>query len=110
DAIPGGKSLKGNMSRLVLGKMDQWSLASALKNPGSIPELGDEVPAGRGLFESTAEPAQLIQTWWDGDGHDASMVRHIQDVREPLPRSARVDVEAMAAETADDGTPIHGRL
>lgn len=110
DAIPGGKSLKGNMSRLVLGKMDQWSLASALKNPADVPELGENVPKGRGIFESTAVSAQLIQIWWDGDDHEATMVEHIMKVRAPLDPSERMDLSALASQSSMDGLSIHGRV
>ncbi|WP_300265712.1 FtsK/SpoIIIE domain-containing protein [Microbacterium sp.] len=111
DAIPNGKSLKGNMSRLVLGKMDQWSLASALKAPNDLPDLGETIPKGRGLFESTSDStAQAIQMWFDAPDHAASSIEHIEQVRDRLPESERIDFAEMAAETTDDGTPIHGRL
>lgn len=110
DSIPGGKSLKGNMSRLVLGKMDPWSLASALKNPATAPEVGNEVPYGRGVFESTAVAAQLIQAWWDGPDHDESMASHIALVREPLKPSERLDLTAAVEGLSAGGVSIHGRI
>jgi len=105
--IPGGGSLKNNMSSVLLGRTSFGSRMSALKNPMDAPELGDVVPKGRGIFESSAARATVIQAWYDAPDHNGSLVEHIAAVREPLANDERVDLAAMVP--AMDDTPVFGR-
>lgn len=105
--IPGGTSLKGNSSSLLLGKSTFGSRMSALKDAVAAPDLGDEVPRGRGLFESTAVGAQVIQSWFDAPDHEGSLVDHVAAVREPLQPSEKVDLTTMVKTVAEG--PVFGR-
>lgn len=105
--IPGGTSLKGNTSSILLGKASFGSRMSALKDAAAAPELGDEVPQGRGLFESSASSAQVIQSWFDAPDHLGSMVQHITAVRPIITEGERIDLTVMIRSV--DEAPIFGR-
>lgn len=105
--IPGGTSLKGNTSSILLGKSTFGSRMSALKDAVAAPELGDDVPRGRGLFESSAASAQVIQSWYDAPDHVGSMVEKITAARAPLTDDERVDLTVMV-KSVEEG-PVFGR-
>jgi hypothetical protein len=63
DTIPGAGDLKTNLSRVLLGKTSWGDRASALRAPDDAPDLDGDIPRGRGLWETTAHPAQVIQCW-----------------------------------------------
>ena len=65
EMIPGGNSMRTNMSRLLLGKANFGEMQSALKSPESAPDIGEIVPKGRGLLETAGSPTQIIQSWYD---------------------------------------------
>ncbi|MGK3708658.1 FtsK/SpoIIIE domain-containing protein [Arthrobacter sp. IK3] len=65
DTIPGAGDLKVNLSRLLLGKATYGDKQSALRAPQDAPDLGDAIPPGRGLFETTAGAAMAIQAWYN---------------------------------------------
>jgi len=104
--IPGGTSIKNNSSSLLLGKATNGSRMSALKSPFDAPELGDDVPRGRGLFESTAAGAQVIQSWFDAPDHTGSLAAHIGDVRAPLADEERVNLAALTVTSTE---PVFGQ-
>ena len=60
DTIAPG-DLKVNLSRVLLGKTSWDDRVSALRDPDDAPDLDGTVPRGRGLWETTAHPAQVIQ-------------------------------------------------
>lgn len=62
--VPGGNDLKTNASRIILGNPALGELASALRDPYHVPDMGDYVPQGRGRFESAVSGAEPFQTWW----------------------------------------------
>ena len=64
DTIPGAGDLKVNLSRVLLGKTSWGDRVSALRDPDDAPDLDGAVPRGRGLWETTAHPAQVIQCWY----------------------------------------------
>ena len=64
DTIPGAGDLKVNLSRVLLGKTSWGDRASALRSPDDAPDLDGAIPRGRGLWETTARPAQVIQCWY----------------------------------------------
>ncbi|MDQ2737930.1 MAG: hypothetical protein M3Y35_04745, partial [Actinomycetota bacterium] len=53
-----------NMARILLGKTNQGERMSALRDPENAPPLGDPVPKGRGIWESTLDAAKLAQFWF----------------------------------------------
>lgn len=105
--IPGGTSLKGNTSSILLGKSTFGSRMSALKDAVAAPELGDDVPKGRGLFESSASSAQVIQSWYDAPDHVDSLVQHIAAARSPIDPQDVIDLSTMVR-SVDNG-PVFGR-
>jgi len=64
DTIPGAGDLKVNLSRVLLGKTSWGDRVSVLRSPDDAPDLDGGVPRGRGLWETTAQPAQVIQCWY----------------------------------------------
>ena len=101
DTIPGAGDLKVNLSRVLLGKTSRGERMSALRGPDDTPDLNGIVPRGRGLWETTAHPAQVIQCWYATQ----------QDFRAAL--EASVDAphgeEAMKEQRSSKSTPP-GRL
>ena len=65
DTIPGAGDLKVNLSRMLLGKATNGDRMSALRAPFEAPDLGDSVPPGRGLWETTEGAAKIMQGWYD---------------------------------------------
>ena len=108
DTMPGGSALKNNSSSILLGKTSFGSRQSALKDPLAAPELGDDVPKGRGLFESPSSSAQVIQCWYDFPAHEDSILRHIAEVRDPLTADEKVDL-ASKVKKVETG-PVFGRI
>ncbi|MEK6345332.1 MAG: hypothetical protein V4737_16080, partial [Curtobacterium sp.] len=95
DRIPGGRTIKSQFSRLAMGKMSFGDLTSAFSDPqAAMGLLGDSVPRGRGVFESTAEAPFAVQTWWGGRSqhdHFAQIVEHVSAARRPLTDEERID-------------------
>jgi len=57
--------LKANLSRLLVGPTSQGDRMSALRAFDQAPDLGDIIPKGRGIWESSAKSAGvLIQGWF----------------------------------------------
>lgn len=54
-----------NLSRMLLGKATFGEKQSALRAATEAPELGDVVPPGRGLWETTEGAAMIMQSWYD---------------------------------------------
>ncbi|AZZ54922.1 type IV secretory system conjugative DNA transfer family protein [Rathayibacter iranicus] len=106
-AIPGGTSLKNNMSSLILGKASFGSLMSALKAPTEAPDLGEVVPTGRGIYESSKSKPFAVQAWYDNN-HVESMVSHITAVRAPLDPSKKADLAPYLPTTG--GGPVFGEI
>ncbi|WP_251153652.1 hypothetical protein [Cellulosimicrobium sp. Marseille-Q4280] len=65
DTIPGAGDLKVNLSRMLLGKATFGDKQSALRDPTNAPGLGDAIPPGRGLWETTEGQAKIMQSWYD---------------------------------------------
>ncbi|MCK9917272.1 FtsK/SpoIIIE domain-containing protein [Microbacterium ginsengisoli] len=107
DQIPGGGSLKNNMSVVLLGRASNGSRLSALKNPTDTPDLGDEVPKGRGVFESTSSRGNVFQAWFDAPGHVESLVSRAAAARAPLADDERVSAADLIPDAG--AAPVHGR-
>jgi len=105
----GAGGIKTNMASLLIGKVGPGSRASALKEPQNAPDLGEEIPKGRAIFETPSRMAYIVQTWYDGERHTESLAEHIAAVRAPLPESEQADFETLAAAVAGPGAPVHGR-
>ena len=101
--------LKTNFSRIALGKMSYGDLASAFKDPATLPKLGETVPNGRGIFESTGGSALIVQNWWEKQGPD-EMARQIAMRVPPLDPSLQIDVAALAQRVLDATPKAFGAL
>ena len=64
DKLPGGKAMKGQMARILIGKADQGLIMASLRQPFDAPSIGDSPPKGRAIFESAIEAAKIVQTWF----------------------------------------------
>ncbi|HEY5115173.1 MAG TPA: FtsK/SpoIIIE domain-containing protein, partial [Nakamurella sp.] len=103
DTIPGAGDLKVNLSRVLLGKTSWGDRASALRSPDDAPDLDGTIPRGRGLWETTAHPAHIIQTWYASqDDFRANL-----ETRAPeLPSTERLALRAEGPHV--DACPGHG--
>lgn len=69
EQIPGGSDLKTNLARLLLGNTGQGEKMSALRSPDNAPDLGGNIPKGRGLWEPLSLPRSMaVQCWYAGQG------------------------------------------
>lgn len=91
DTIPGAGDLKVNLSRLLLGKATYGDKQSALRAPQDAPDLGDSIPPGRGLFETTAGAAMAIQAWYN-PAEQAILAEKLQDLLPVLDESEKLDI------------------
>src|SRR5699024_9540626 len=62
DIMDKAKALKTNSARLLQGKTSYGDRASALRSPETAPDLGEEVPKGRAIWESVSQPVMALQT------------------------------------------------
>lgn len=104
--LPGGSTLKVNLSRIIAGKATWGELAAALKRPQAAPELGEEPPPGRAIFESTKGSPVLIQGWW-APGGQKELAGELNTRIEPLHPSDRLDLDRfqMAHESSAETDP-----
>jgi hypothetical protein len=94
DEMPGGKTLKVNLSRLIAGRSTMGDRMSALKAPMEAPPMGDEIPPGRAIYESNASPEpELIQCFWE-PGNQEQLAEYVAEVRTPYTESEKLDLEA----------------
>lgn len=110
DQIPGGRDLKGNLARLVLGKLSFGSLMSALKDATAAPDLGEAAGMkGRGMLESNQHgPTKILQSWYGTEGshlsHNAGMVEqlraHVDEMTEQMDLAGMVAADAATTNTA----------
>ncbi|MBG0738814.1 cell division protein FtsK [Paeniglutamicibacter antarcticus] len=91
DTIPGAGDLKVNLSRLLMGKATYGDKQSALRAPQDAPDLGDAIPPGRGLFETTAGAAMAIQAWYD-PAEQIVLREKLSQRIEPLAESAKLEL------------------
>lgn len=96
DTIPGSGDLKVNLSRMLLGKATRGDRMSALRAPFEAPDLGDAVPPGRGLWETTEGTAKVIQGWYD-PREQALLSEELANRLAPLPLSEKVDLAPFMA-------------
>ncbi|MBC9927321.1 FtsK/SpoIIIE domain-containing protein [Leucobacter sp. cx-169] len=96
---PAMGNIKNQAATVLLGKASFGQKASAFKDIELVPDLGETVPKGRGIFEGSAGAPLIFQSWFDGnpsaksqegwDGREAgtvhleSMVARISAVRDP---------------------------
>ena len=91
DTIPGAGDLKVNLSRLLMGKATYGDKQSALRAPQDAPNLGDAIPPGRGLFETTAGAAMAIQAWYD-PAEQAVLREKLAEEIHPLDEDKKLDL------------------
>ncbi|MFC4225415.1 FtsK/SpoIIIE domain-containing protein [Lysinibacter cavernae] len=107
--IPGGGSLKGNSSTIMLGRPGSGDMLSALKKPTEAPDVGERSFHGRGIFETGSGRPVLVQAFYDADSHEKSMAQHIGTFRRPLRDDERVDLDQLVAAKGSPG-PVFGQL
>jgi hypothetical protein len=64
DELPNSVDLRTNLSRILLGRASWGDRVAALRSPDDAPQLEGEIPKGRGLFETTASTARVVQCWY----------------------------------------------
>jgi S-DNA-T family DNA segregation ATPase FtsK/SpoIIIE len=100
DTIPGAGDLKVNLSRLLMGKATYGDKQSALRAPQDAPDLGDAIPPGRGLFETTAGAAMAIQAWYD-PAEQAVLRDKLAEQIEPLDEDDKLDLSPFMMKIPD---------
>jgi S-DNA-T family DNA segregation ATPase FtsK/SpoIIIE len=89
--LAGTNDMKANTSTLVLGKSKDTDRAAAgMNNPYDVPELGESVAKGRGLYESNEAGVQMVQIWFEPGGQ-GGMADLVAGVREPLADDEKID-------------------
>lgn len=58
--------MKTNAGRAIVGKTTFGDRQSALRDAENAPDIGEEVPKGRGIWESMESPAVACQWWYAG--------------------------------------------
>lgn len=92
--LAGTNDMKTNTSTLVLGKSKDTDRAAAgMINPYDVPDLGESVAKGRGLYESIEAGVQMVQIWFEPGGQ-RGLADLISTVREPLAADEVIDYEA----------------
>jgi S-DNA-T family DNA segregation ATPase FtsK/SpoIIIE len=91
DTIPGAGDLKVNLSRMLLGKTTNGDRMSALRAPFEAPDLGDAVPPGRGLWETTEGAAKIMQGWYE-PREQALLSEELAKRVAPLTDSQKIDL------------------
>lgn len=82
--LAGTNDLKTNTSTLILGKSKDTNRAAAgMNNAYDVPDLGESVDKGRGLYESIEAGVQMVQIWFEPGGQEG-MAELISTVRQPL--------------------------
>jgi hypothetical protein len=64
DELPNSADVRTNLSRILLGRASWGDRVAALRSPDDAPQLEGEIPKGRGLFETTASAAKVVQCWY----------------------------------------------
>lgn len=105
DTIPGAGDLKVNLSRLLLGKATYGDKQSALRAPQDAPDLGDAIPPGRGLFETTAGAAMAIQSWYNPE-EQAILARQLADRQTPLAEHEKVNLTVFMPKDRQPRPPV----
>lgn len=91
-AIPNAGDAKENASRMILGNPSTGAMASALKRPYEAPDVGDDVPKGRGRFEPGTGVAELFQSYYATQGE---LLEFLEDESALVPPPERIlDVDA----------------
>jgi S-DNA-T family DNA segregation ATPase FtsK/SpoIIIE len=101
DDIPGAGDLKTNLARTLMGNATFGEKQSALKNAMEAPEMGDVIPKGRGLWESTEGNARLIQVWFEGS--QTVLAEKLAERREPLAEDEKLDLTPFMDKAASSG-------
>lgn len=101
DTIPGAGDLKVNLSRMLLGKATNGDRMSALRAPFEAPELGDSVPPGRGLWETTEGAAKVMQAWYD-PREQAVLAEELASRIDPLDEDERLDFSSFVTRPSDE--------
>ena len=91
DDMPGGSTLKVNLSRLIAGKSTHGERMSALKDAANAPTMGDSIPPGRAIFEPVTSGPVLIQCWYD-KREQSALTEYIGRHRDPLTEDEKLDL------------------
>lgn len=100
DSIPGGDSLKNSLARLLMGMSTFGERMSALRLPEFAPDLGTEVPIGRGLFESNVAASVAVHTYYDKAENLAAFVDEMGAIKHDF-----VDMSPYIRKAAEDDIP-----
>ncbi len=103
-SIPGAGDLKTNMSRLLLGKTTFGDLQAGLRSPTEAPDLGSQVNAGRGIYETTLDASTIIQGWYE-PGTPGSLLAKLEEANIPK-QPNKLDVTPFMPKTDTHGTPF----
>lgn len=109
DDMPGGSTLKVNLSRLIAGKSTHGERMSALKDAANAPTMGDSIPAGRAIFEPVTSGPVLIQCWYD-KREQAALSEYVALHCEPLADDEKLDLTQFQRRSAASNRPAPGAI
>ena len=93
--------VKTNLARILLGKANQGERMSALRDPENAPSLGEDIPKGRGIWESLSAPAVTGQFWF---ATQTEFAAQLAARVAPLTDDRRLDLEPYLPQEGDDHT------
>jgi hypothetical protein len=93
-----------NLARTLLGKTSSGDRASALRAFQDAPDLGGDVPKGRGLYEPLTSTANAIQVWYASQDE---LKAQLMQRRPPLPESSRLNLTPyLPKQPSDQSAPV----
>lgn len=100
-AGPGAlNDLKTNLNAILLGKAKYGEKQSALRAPEDAPDVGEEVPPGRGIFEPVEGAAQIFQGWY------ATTAEYAAHLAARVPPSEPVDLSGYLGKIEKTAAPV----
>jgi len=105
-SIPGAGDLKVNMSRLLLGKTTFGDMQAGLRSPTEAPDLGSQVNAGRGIYETASDASIIIQSWYEPGTPGALLSKLIEHGIPTIPAAEKLDILPFMPKGGDDQIPF----
>lgn len=102
--IPGGDTMRAQLARVLLGKASWGEMAAALKQPNEAADLGEVVPQGRGLFETSMHNGTPIQGWFEPD--PTRLTAAVAQARSKVPNGERIDIAPFLPKQVDQGPAV----
>jgi hypothetical protein len=98
EAVPGGATFREQLARVFLGTGNYSDWQVALNNPDNMPDMGEVLPPGRGVFEAVGRTRPAMCQFAYEPGGQAEMARQLAARVEPVPQAERWDAPAASGQ------------